>query len=160
LILGFITIPGKRFVNVADDVKLGRNVVLYEFVNLYGCLIGDDSRIGAFVEIQRDVVIGRRCRIQSHTFICSGVAIDDEVFIGHGVMFINDRHPDVATAETGAWILEPIRVGCGASIGTGAIIMAGVTIGTGAVIGAGAVVTRDVRERAVVAGVPARLMRS
>lgn len=156
----FLAIPGRRFVNVAEDVKLGQNVVLYEFVNLYGCSIGDETRIGTFVEIQRNVIIGRHCRIQSHTFICSGVTIEDEVFVGHGVMFINDRHPQVATAEAGVWKLEPIHVGRRVSIGTGAIIMAGVTIGPRAVIGAGAVVTHDVQDGEVVAGVPARLLRS
>lgn len=104
-----IAIPGRRFVNVADDVKLGRNVTIFEFVNLYGCEIGDESRIGAFVEIQRDVVVGRRVRIQSHTFICSGVRIEDQVFVGHNVTFINDRYPTAEGAETGRWTLEPTR---------------------------------------------------
>jgi UDP-2-acetamido-3-amino-2,3-dideoxy-glucuronate N-acetyltransferase len=158
--VGFLAIPDRQFVKVAADVRLGRNVIVYEFVNLYGCTIGDDTRIGTFVEIQRDAIIGRRCRIQSHTFICSGVVIEDEVFVGHGVMFINDRHPTVEATENNTWKMESIHVGRGASIGTGAIIMAGVKIGVAAVIGAGAVVTRDVSDGEVVAGVPARLLRS
>lgn len=157
--MGFLAIPDRQFVRVAADVKLGRNVILYEFVNLYGCTIGDDTRIGTFVEIQRDAIVGRRCRIQSHTFICSGVVIEDEVFVGHGVMFINDRHPNVESAENDTWKMESIYVCRNASIGTGAIVMAGVKIGVAAVIGAGAVVTRDVSEGEVVAGVPARLLR-
>jgi UDP-2-acetamido-3-amino-2,3-dideoxy-glucuronate N-acetyltransferase len=158
--MGFQTIPGRRFVNVADDVSLGQDVVIYEFVNLYGCKIGDGSRIGTFVEIQRGASIGRQCRIQSHSFICDGVTIGDEVFVGHGVMFINDRNPTVAGAVQGTWKLEPICVGDGASIGNGAVIMAGVTIGARAVVGAGAVVTRDVPEEVTVGGVPARVLRS
>ena len=97
--MGFLTIPNRRFVNVADDVKLGAGVVIFEFVNLYGCTIGDESRIGTFVEIQRGATIGKRCRIQSHTFICDGVTIEDDVFVGHGVMFINDRRPSVASSR-------------------------------------------------------------
>jgi UDP-2-acetamido-3-amino-2,3-dideoxy-glucuronate N-acetyltransferase len=145
---------------IAPDVKLGRGVRLNAFINLYGCTIGDESMIGAFVEIQRDVTIGPRCRIQSHTFICSGVTIEADVFIGHGVMFINDRHPSVAATLARSWTLEPIHIEAGASIGSGALIMAGVRIGAGATIGAGAVVTRDVPAGAVVAGVPARTLRS
>ncbi len=154
-----IEIPGRRFVNVADDVKLGRGVTVFEFVNLYGCEIGDDSRIGTFVEIQRDVVIGQRVRVQSHTFICSGVRIGDDVFVGHNVTFINDRHPSAEGARTGVWTLEPIVVGNRVSIGSGVVIMCGVTIGDAARIGAGAVVTKDVPAGATVAGVPARLLR-
>jgi acetyltransferase-like isoleucine patch superfamily enzyme len=153
-----IDIPGRRFVNVADDVKLGRDVAIFEFVNLYGCEIGDESRIGTFVEIQRDAVIGRRVRVQSHTFICSGVRIEDDVFIGHNVTFINDRHPSAEGARTGQWTLEPTLVKRDASIGSGAVILCGLTIGEGARIGAGAVVTHDVPPGGEVAGVPARAL--
>jgi len=133
------------------------------FVNLYGCEVGDDSRIGSFVEIQKNASIGARCKIQSHTFICEGVAIEDEVFVGHGVMFINDRDPR-ATSEGAPqteedWSVEPIRVCRGASLGSGSMILGGVTIGAGALVGAGAVVTRDVPPGAVVAGNPARFLR-
>ena len=154
-----IEISGRRFVNVADDVKLGRDVAIFEFVNLYGCEIGDESRIGAFVEIQRDVKIGRRVRIQSHTFICSGVQIADDVFVGHNVTFINDRHPSTEGARTGAWTMEPTIVERRASIGSGVVILCGVTIGEDARIGAGAVVTRDVPAGTTVVGVPARSLR-
>ena len=148
-------IPGRRFVNIADDVKLGRDVTIFEFVNLYGCEIGDESRIGAFVEIQRDATIGHRVRIQSHTFICSGVRIEDDVFVGHNVTFINDRHPSSETARTGVWVLEPTVVKRGASIGSGAVILCGLTIGEGARVGAGAVVVGDVPPGTLVVGVPA-----
>lgn len=154
-----IDIPGRRFVTIADDVRLGRDVAIFEYVNLYGCEIGDESRIGTFVEIQRDAVVGRRVRVQSHTFICSGVRIEDDVFVGHNVTFINDRHPSAEGARTGQWTLESTVVGAGASIGSGAVIMCGVTIGRGARIGAGAVVVDDVPDGAVVAGVPARPLR-
>ena len=147
------------FQRVADDVVLGRDVRLNAFINLYGCTLGDECMIGAFVEIQRDVVLGPRCRVQSHTFICSGVTLEADVFVGHGVMFINDRHPSVATALDQSWKLERTLVRAGASIGSGALIMCGITIGAGALIGAGAVVTRDVPAGATVAGVPARLLR-
>lgn len=153
-----IEIAGRRFVNVADDVKLGRDVTIFEFVNLYGCEIGDESRIGAFVEIQRDATIGRRVRVQSHTFICSGVRIEDDVFVGHNVTFINDRHPSATTARDGTWKLEPTLVKQGASIGSGAVILCGLTIGENARIGAGAVVLESVPDGAVVVGVPARLL--
>jgi len=153
-------IPGRRFVNVADDVTLGRDVAIFEFVNLYGCSIGDESRIGTFVEIQCDVSIGRRVRVQSHTFICSGVRVEDDVFIGHNVTFINDRHPSAEGARSGQWTLEPTTVHAGASIGSGAVILCGLTIGPGARIGAGAVVTHDVPAGATVAGVPARALAS
>lgn len=148
---------------IADSVVLGHDVVIHHphLVNLYGCRIGDASRIGAFVEIQKGATVGARCKISSHTFVCEGVAIEDEVFIGHGVMFINDRHPRAATGgrlQTDAdWQVVPTRVRRGASIGSGAVILCGVTIGARALVGAGAVVTRDVPEDTIVAGVPARV---
>ena len=153
-----------NFLCIAPDVKLGDGVAIHAFVNLYGCTIGDDTKIGAFVEVQKNAFIGQRCKISSHTFICEGVTIEDECFIGHGVMFINDQHPR-ATSDDGRmqaeqdWKAVPTRVCRGASLGSGAVIMCGVTIGAGALIGAGAVVTRDVEPGAVVAGVPARLVR-
>src|SRR5688500_9067177 len=145
------------FQRIAPDVELGRDVRIYAFVNLYGCSIGDESRVGTFVEIQRNVRIGRRCKIQSHTFICEGVTIEDEVFVGHNVNFINDKYPR-ATGQGGGlqteadWTVLPTHVGRGASIGTGAIVLGGVTIGEGALVGAGAIVTRDVPPHSVVAG--------
>ena len=148
---------------IADSVRLGRDVVIHhpDLVNLYGCEIGDQTKIGAFVEIQKNASIGRLCKISSHTFICEGVAIEDEVFVGHGVMFINDRYPRATSAgglQTEAdWQVIPTRVCRGASIGSGAIILCGVTIGARALVGAGAVVTHDVPDDAVVAGVPARV---
>lgn len=150
---------------IAPDVVLGRNVRLYAFVNLYGCTIGDESRIGTFVEIQKGVQIGRRVKISSHTFICEGVTIEDEVFVGHGVMFINDRYPR-ATADSGQlqtqddWECIPTMVKRGASIGSNATILCGVTIGEGAIVGAGAVVTHDVPPGSIVAGNPARVIRT
>jgi len=141
------------------QVEFGTNVVVHPFTNLYGCTIGDNTRIGPYVEIQEGVVIGADCKIQSHTFICTGVTIEDEVFVGHGVMFINDRHPSVAATLAGTWKLERTTIGAGATIGSGALIMGGVTVGAGATIGAGAVVTRDVPPRTTVAGVPARALR-
>lgn len=144
---------------VADDVVLGRDVRLGAFINLYGCTLGDGCMIGAFVEIQRDVTVGPRCRVQSHTFICSGVTLEADVFVGHGVMFINDRHPSVAAALDRTWKLERTLVQAGASIGSGALILCGLTIGAGATVGAGAVVTHDVPPGVTVAGVPARLLR-
>ncbi len=151
------------FARIAPDVRLGENVAVHAFVNLYGCSIGDDTRIGTFVEIQKNATVGRRCKISSHTFICEGVTIEDECFIGHGVIFINDRYPRAVTDEglpqgERDWRVVPTRVCRRASIGSGAVILCGVTIGEGAVIGAGAVVTRDVPAGAVVAGVPARVM--
>src|SRR5687767_4171087 len=147
---------------IADDVQLGPRVRIFhpELVNLYGCRIGADTKVGAFVEIQKQATIGARCKIQSHSFVCEVVTIEDEVFVGHGVMFINDRRPR-ATADgrlqTAAdWQVVPTRVERGASIGSGAVVMCGVTIGAGAMVGAGAVVTRDVPSGATVAGVPAR----
>ena len=149
---------------VANDVKLGENVQIAPFVNLYGCEIGDDTRIGAFVEIQKEAKVGRRCKISSHSFICSGVVIEDGVFIGHGVVFINDRHPravnvDGSLLKEGDWRLEETVVRAGASIGSGAVILCGVTIGECAMVGAGALVTHDVPPNGVVTGHPARLRR-
>lgn len=147
-----------------NHVKLGKDVRLFAFVNAYGCEIGDGTKIGTFVEIQKNAFIGKNCKISSHTFICEGVTIEDECFIGHGVMFINDKYPRAAnpdgTMQTEAdWQVVPTRVKKGASIGSGATILAGVTIGEGAIVGAGAVVTKNVEPYAVVAGVPARLLR-
>jgi len=152
--------PG-QFCVIAPDVKLGRDVVIYNFVNLYGCEIGDETKVGTFVEIQKNARVGRRCKISSHTFICEAVTIEDEVFIGHGVTFINDKIPRATNAQgelqTGAdWAAIPTLVKRGASIGSGATIMCGVTIGEGAVVGAGAVVTRDVPNGVTVIGNPAR----
>jgi acetyltransferase-like isoleucine patch superfamily enzyme len=143
------------------DVDFGENVVVSPFTNLYGCKIGDETRVGPFVEIQRDVVVGARCKIQSHSFICTGVELEDEVFVGHGTMFINDKFPR-ATTETGAlktdadWLLMRTVVGRGAALGSGALVLGGIRIGAGALVGAGAVVTRDVAPGETVAGVPAR----
>jgi UDP-2-acetamido-3-amino-2,3-dideoxy-glucuronate N-acetyltransferase len=146
------------------DVSFGNGVIVHSFTNLYGCRIEDESRIGAFVEIQRGATIGRRCKIQSHIFVCDGVTIGDEVFVGHGVMFINDKRPratddagDLLTSE--GWNRLPIVVEHRASIGSGAIVLGGVTIGAGSLVGAGAVVTRDVGRGEVVVGVPARVTR-
>jgi acetyltransferase-like isoleucine patch superfamily enzyme len=144
-----------------DDVEFGDNVVVFSFTNLYGCRIGDNTRIGPFVEIQRGAVIGSNCKIQSHTFICDGVEIEDEVFVGHGTMFINDKFPR-ATNERGElqtdadWTLLPIVVERRATLGSGAIVMGGVRVGAAALVGAGAVVTRDVAPGEIVLGVPAR----
>jgi len=149
---------------ISADVKLGRDVVVYDFVNLYGCEIGDESRIGTFVEIQRNVRIGKRCKIQSHSFICEGVTIEDEVMVAHGVMFINDPEP-AAVSEDGNlktaadWTCVPTLVKRGAAIGSNATILCGVTIGERALIGAGAVVTKDVPPDTVVVGNPARILR-
>ncbi|MFZ1426443.1 MAG: acyltransferase [Geminicoccaceae bacterium] len=148
---------------ISDDVVRGENVIIHhpQLVNLYGCSVGSDSRIGAFVEIQRHASVGCRCKISSHSFICEGVSIEDEVFVGHGVMFTNDRFPRAVNRDGMAkgaadWVLEPTRVERGASIGSGATILAGITIGEGALVGAGAVVTKDVAAFTIVAGVPAR----
>ena len=153
--------PAPPFSIISSDVVLGSGVKIYGFVNLYGCSIGDETRIGTFVEIQRGAHIGARCKISSHTFICEGVTIEDEVFVGHGVMFINDRHPRATradgTPQTEAdWTLEPTRIRRGASIGSGAVILCGIEIGERALIGAGAVVTHNVAADTTVAGVPAR----
>ena len=146
-------------------MELGRDVRIHAFVNLYGCRIGDETQIGTFVEIQKGVEVGRRCKIQSHSFLCEGVTLEDAVFVGHHVCFINDRDPRATTEEgqlKGAadWTLERTTVRRGASIGSGAVILGGVEIGSGALIGAGAVVTRDVPAGGIVAGNPARLLRS
>jgi len=153
-----------EFSRIAQDVTLGANVVIHGFVNLYGCRIGDETSIGSFVEIQKRATVGKRCKIQSHSFICEGVIIGDECFVGHGVIFINDRYPIAATPNgrklrDGEWTLEKTIVADRASIGSGAIIMCGLRIGTGATIGAGAVVTKNVAPGEVVAGVPARAIR-
>ncbi len=149
---------------IAPDVHLGQEVRIGHFVNLYGCTIGDFTRIGPFVEIQRGVVVGRRCKISSHSFICTGVVIEDEVFIGHHVVFVNDRRPratrlDGAMKTDDDWVCEPTRVEQRASIGSGAVILCGVTIGADALVGAGSVVTRDVPPGTVYTGNPARLFR-
>lgn len=154
-----------KFQMITSDVKLGKNVKIYGFVNLYGCEIGDSTKIGAFVEIQKGVRIGKNCKISSHSFICEGVTIEDGVFIGHHVVFINDKYPR-ATNEHGElqteadWVVRPTLVKRGASIGSGAVIMCDLTIGENAIIGAGSVVTKDVPDNAAVAGNPARLLRS
>jgi len=150
---------------VAPDVTLGRNVTLAPFINLYGCDIGDDTKIGPFVEIQKNVRVGRRCKISSHTFICEGVTIEDAVFIGHGVTFINDSYPRATTAagnlqSADDWKVEATLVKHGASVGSGATILSKVVIGEHAIVGAGSVVTRDVPAHAIVAGNPARILRT
>jgi len=149
---------------IAPDVKVGRGTRIFAFTNLYGCEIGDDTKIGAFVEIQKGARIGHRCKVSSHSFICEGVTVEDEVFIGHGVIFINDRFPRATTVEgtlqtEADWACVPTRVKQGASIGSGATILCGVEIGERAIIGAGAVVTKDVPPDTVVAGNPARMLR-
>jgi UDP-2-acetamido-3-amino-2,3-dideoxy-glucuronate N-acetyltransferase len=147
-----------------DDVRFGSDVIVGPFTNLYGCAVGDGTRIGPFVEIQRGARIGARCKVQSHSFVCEGVTVEDEVFIGHGVLFVNDKYPR-ATTEAGAlqtaddWELLETVVERGASLGSGAIVLGGVRVGAGAIVGAGAVVTRDVDPGAVVAGSPARALR-
>lgn len=154
-----------EFCRISPDVKLGKEVKVFAFVNLYGCEIGDGSKIGTFVEIQKNAVIGRNVKVSSHTFICEGVTVEDDVFIGHNVSFINDKYPrstdGAGRLQTEAdWSVSPTLVKRGASIGTSATVLCGITIGENAIVGAGSVVTRDVPDNAVVAGVPARFIRS
>jgi acetyltransferase-like isoleucine patch superfamily enzyme len=149
---------------IAPDVQLGRDVKLSQFINLYGCEVGDDTKIGAFVEIQKNASVGKNCKISSHTFICEGVIIEDNVFVGHGVTFINDSYPRATNPEGQLqsekdWKVEPTLVKKGASIGSGATILSNLVIGENALVGAGSVVTRDVPDNAIVAGNPARLLR-
>jgi acetyltransferase-like isoleucine patch superfamily enzyme len=149
---------------IADDVKLGANVRLSKFINLYGCEIGDETKIGAFVEIQKNATIGKRCKISSHSFICEGVTIEDNVFVGHGVMFTNDSYPRATTMDGSLqteadWKVQKTVVKRGASIGTGSTILPNISIGENAIVGAGSVITRDVPANAVVAGNPARVLR-
>jgi acetyltransferase-like isoleucine patch superfamily enzyme len=149
---------------IAPDVKLGRDVKLSKFINLYGCEIGDETKIGAFVEIQKNAVVGKRCKISSHTFVCEGVTIEDNVFVGHGVTFINDSYPRATTAEGGLqteadWKVERTVVKKGASIGSGSTILSNISIGENAIVGAGSVVTKDVPANTIVAGNPARVLR-
>lgn len=153
------------FCAIAPSVKLGRDVKLSKFINLYGCEIGDETKIGAFVEIQKNASVGRRCKISSHTFVCEGVIIEDNVFVGHGVTFINDSYPRATTPEGELqtekdWRVERTVVKCGASIGSGSTILSNVVIGENAMVGAGSVVTRDVPPNTVVAGNPAKVLRS
>ncbi len=154
-----------EYLCIAPDVKLGAGVKLSKFINLYGCVIGDETKIGAFVEIQKNATVGNRCKISSHTFVCEGVTIEDHVFVGHGVTFINDSYPR-ATTQSGDlqtevdWKVEPTVVKKGASIGSGSTILCNVTIGEGAIVGAGSVVTRDVPPRTIVAGNPAKVLRA
>ena len=155
----------REFCRIAPDVRLGENVSIYSFVNLYGCSIGDNSRVGAFVEIQKNARIGKNVKVSSHTFICEGVTIEDNVFVGHNVSFINDKYPR-ATNDSGSpqseadWQVVKTLVKRGASIGTSSTILCGVTIGENAIVGAGSVVTHDVPDNTIVAGNPARLMRT
>jgi acetyltransferase-like isoleucine patch superfamily enzyme len=157
-------VAAEKYLCITPDVKLGKDVRLSRFINLYGCEIGDETKIGAFVEIQKNARVGRRCKVSSHTFVCEGVTIEDNVFIGHGVTFINDTFPRAATA-TGElqtekdWKVEPTLVKKGASIGSGSTILCNVVIGEHALVGAGSVVTRDVPAHAIVAGNPARVIR-
>ena len=149
---------------ISEDVKLGKDVKLSKFINLYGCAIGDNTKIGAFVEIQKNAAVGKNCKISSHTFICEGVTIEDDVFIGHSVTFINDSYPRATAGDGGLqteadWTVEPTLVKKGASIGSGSTILANVTIGEKAIIGAGSVVTRDVPAGSIVAGNPAKIIR-
>jgi acetyltransferase-like isoleucine patch superfamily enzyme len=160
-----LSVDAEKFLAVAPDVKLGRDVRLARFINLYGCSVGDESKIGAFVEIQKNASVGRRCKISSHTFICEGVTIEDNVFVGHGVTFINDSYPRATTADGDLqtekdWSVESTFVRKGASIGSGATILCNVEIGEHAIVGAGSVVTRDVPAHSIVAGNPARVIRT
>ncbi len=153
-----------EFNSIASDVRLGENVRLSKFINLYGCSIGDETKVGAFVEIQKNASIGKRCKISSHTFICEGVEIEDNVFVGHGVVFVNDSYPRATTADgclqtEADWKVEKTLIKKGASIGSGATILANITIGENALVGAGSVVTKDVPANAIVAGNPARVLR-
>jgi UDP-2-acetamido-3-amino-2,3-dideoxy-glucuronate N-acetyltransferase len=153
------------FVCIAPDVKLGANVRLSKFINLYGCEIGDETKIGAFVEIQKNAKVGKRCKISSHTFVCEGVTIEDNVFVGHGVVFINDSYPRATNPEgelqtESDWKVERTLVKRGASIGSGATVLANVTIGENAIVGAGSVVTKDVADDCIVAGNPAHVLRN
>jgi acetyltransferase-like isoleucine patch superfamily enzyme len=154
-----------EFCSIAPDVKLGKGVRLSKFINLYGCSVGDETKIGAFVEIQKNAHVGRRCKISSHTFVCEGVTIEDNVFIGHGVTFINDSYPHATTAggelqTESDWRVETTVVKRGASIGSGATILSKVAIGENSIVGAGSVVTHDVPPNVIVAGNPARVLRS
>jgi UDP-2-acetamido-3-amino-2,3-dideoxy-glucuronate N-acetyltransferase len=153
-----------NYLCIADDVTLGKNVKLSKFINLYGCTIGDNTKIGAFVEIQKNTAVGRNCKVSSHTFICEGVTIEDDVFIGHNVTFINDSYPRATTQEgtlqtEADWTVEPTVVKRGASIGSGCTILANVTIGEHSIVGAGSVVTKDVPPHTIAAGNPARTLR-
>ena len=152
------------YISIADDVKLGRDVKLSKFINLYGCEVGDETKIGAFVEIQKNATVGRRCKISSHSFICEGVSIEDNVFIGHGVIFINDSYPRATAADGNLqteahWKVEQTVVKRGASIGSGATILSNISIGENAIVGAGSVVTKNVPPNGIVAGNPATLLR-
>ncbi len=153
-----------KYHSIADDVQLGKNVKLANFINLYGCVIGDNTKIGTFVEVQKNAFIGKNCKIQSHTFICEGVTIEDDVFVGHGVTFINDKYPQATNGKGGLqteadWAVVPTVVKKGASVGSGSTILCNVTIGEKAIVGSGSVVTKDVPPNAIVAGNPARIIR-